>query len=258
VSDDIESRLRLARSELPRPNRETEKRALTAALAELPERPAAKDAERGSLRDVLGDAFGPRRRQVAVLAAAVLPSIALGAVVGVLLWPGPSGAAAGSSYPGPTFTPAEGWTTVTTSASDVEAGWAPLAWASNVPLRSSPGPFGIFASGGAELIDLPADGVVVVAWLAAPELVPAPENPRDARYRALELPLELSDAEVRPFWEGQPAPDIPEYAIWARVNEQWVDVRVYFGSLTPSEQVLAEANEQLARLRIPDPSVGGS
>lgn len=249
MSDDIETRLRLARFELPYPKPETEAKAMRVALAALPAPASRGRAKRRSLRDVVRGPFTrPRRRQLAVLAAAVLPSIALGAVVGVLLWPGPSGAVASSAYPGPTFVPARGWTSVTTSPSDLEADWAPLAWATNVPLESNPGPFGIFPFGGQDLTDLPADGIVVAAWLEMPE------GPNEALFRDLNLPLKVSDADVRPFWEGQPAPNIPEYLILARVKEQWVDVRVYFGTLKPSDEVLAEANEELARLQIPDPS----
>ena len=249
MSEDIETRLRLARFELPEPTPEAEENVLHAALAELPAPVQREAAPRRRLAAFLSAALArPRRRQLALLAASVLPSIALGAALGVLLWPGPSGAVASLSHPGPIFTPAAGWTTVATGASEAEAGYAPAAWATNVPLSSDPGPFGVFFFGGSELADLPSEGILIVAWLGAPDLVPAPPNPF---YPDRDLPLQLSNAEIRRNWEGQPSPDTPEYLLNARVNEQWVDVRVFFGTQHPSSAQLGEADEQLKRLQIP-------
>jgi hypothetical protein len=253
MSDDIETRLRLARFELPQPDAETEAEAMRSALAELPEPAPPRRARRRTLRDLMPGALVRRRRRLAIVAAAVLPSIALGALVGALLWPA-TGAVASSAYPGPMFSPAAGWTTVTASPNDLEAGWAPLAWATNVALESNPGSH-IFPLADSQLRDLPADGIVVVAWLEAPELVPAPEHPKDPPFVDRRLPLQLADAEVRPTWEAQPSPDMPEYLILARVKEQWVDVRVYFGRQHPSDDVLRAAQAELDRLDVPDPEV---
>jgi hypothetical protein len=77
---------------------------------------------------------------------------------------------------------------------------------------------------------------------------------KDAPYVDRELPLELADAEIRPVWEGQPDPDIPEYLLLSRVKQQWVDVRVFFGTQQPSQSLLEEAQAGLEQLNIPDPA----
>jgi hypothetical protein len=109
---------------------------------------------------------------------------------------------------------------------------------------------GVFPIGGSDLTTLPPDGVLIVVWLGAPEIVPAPPN---VDYPDRDLPLQLSDAVIRASWEGQPSADIPEYLLNARVKEQWVDVRVYFGSQHPNQDLLDAAQAELDRLAIPDP-----
>jgi hypothetical protein len=203
---------------------------------------------------LLREGLRSRRAQMAVLLAGVVSSMVLGALIGILVWPGATKAVASGPYPGPNFTPAKGWTTVATGTAEKSAGYAPLAWATNIALLRNPGPFGVFPLGGTEIRDLPSDGILITAWLPAPELVPAPKNVKNMPYVDRELPLKLSDADVRLTWEGQPAPNIPEYLILARVKEQWLDVRVYFGTLHPSHNQLEAAQEQLNRLTIPDPA----
>lgn len=261
MSNELEERLRAARSEFASPGREAEERAWRGALEGLTSaRSSARLGRRGRIAPLrtlpllLREGLRPRRAQMAALVAAAVSLLVLGALIGVLVWPGTTRAVASAPYPGPTFTPAEGWTTVATGSAEKSAGYAPLAWATNVPLHRDPGPFGVFPLGGSEIRDLPPDGILITAWLPAPELVPAPRNVKNMPYVDRELPLKLSDADVRPSWEGQPAPNIPEYLILARVKEQWLDVRVYFGTLHPSDRLLEAAQEQLNRLSIPDPA----
>jgi hypothetical protein len=241
MSSDLEQRLRAARSSLTSPDAEAEERALAASLRALPR--AAAGVRRPWLL----------RRPLALVAATAIAAAAVGAVAGAIAWPGPEGASAGVAYPGPFFEPAEGWTTVATGTAERSAGWAPLTWTTNVPVAGVVGAFGVFPLGGSQLRTLPPDGVLVVAWLPAPDLVPAPVDSKDTPYVPRELPLRLEDAEVRSVWEGQPSPQIPSWAIWARVKEQWLDVRIYFGRQQPTAEMRAAAADALERLHVPDP-----
>lgn len=74
---------------------------------------------------------------------------------------------------------------------------------------------------------LPADGVVLVTDLPLPHKVPATPGPG---FPEREFPLQLSDAEVQHSWEGQVAPNVTFYWVQAVVNEQYVEVRAYFGT----------------------------
>ena len=185
----------------------------------------------------------------AIAVATALVVVAAGAALGSRTSKRPEKAPP-SGYRGPAFEPAAGWTTVTTTAADVAAGWVALAWATNAPLPTKPGPFATFATGGKALRDLADDEVLIVVWLGAPEFVPAPDS---STYPDRRLPLRVADADVRSHWEGQPRPDVPQYFLNARINEQFVDVRVYFGTQDPAPAVLAEADEALARLVVPEP-----
>ena len=253
MSDEIETRLRRARLEVPPHDQEVEEKALRAALAEVPEPNRPERARRSRLQRVWPKGLATRRRQLALLAAGVVPSIALGVVLGALLWPGPGGAVAGSSYAGPTFTPAAGWTTLTASP-DVEDSCpstrCPMAWATNVPLPANPGPLSVFGAAGVKLTDLPADGIAIAASLGGPYTGPEPD-PRKT-FPELDVPLTLSDAEIQRGWEGQPATNIPLYLITGWIKGQFVDVRLYLGTQTPSNEMLVEANAELARLQTPD------
>jgi len=40
---------------------------------------------------------------------------------------------------------------------------------------------------------------------------------------------------------------VPEYVLWQRVNGNFLDVRVYFGTQNPSGDLTAEAQAELAR-----------
>lgn len=111
MSDEIETRLRAASLEPRPPNRETEERALRAALAELPALCSpARSASRTSADGPRALVRGRRGRRLALLAAAALPLI----VVGVAAWtllsnssPSPvvvGGAGASSRFPSETFT----------------------------------------------------------------------------------------------------------------------------------------------------------
>lgn len=252
--DELEHRLRAARQDLPTPGDVVKARVQEKALRALEAATTAETAPRGFIRTILrriGSNSG-RRRQLGRLVATAAVAVVAGAVLGISIWPGPPGARATTGpYPGPTFVPLKAWTTVAVAPGSGEpAGFAPLAWATNVPVSGQTTPFSIFPLSGSDLSNLRPDGVLIVAWLGTPSLVPAPPNPD---YPDRTLPLQITDANVRPSWEGQPRRDIPEYFLNARVKQQWVDVRVYFGTQNPSGQVRRSAQEALDRLTIPEP-----
>ena len=147
----------------------------------------------------------------------------------------------------PVFAPREGWTIVTTSPSEAADGYGPLAWATNAQLPWDSGPLGLSGSARAPLSDLPPDGIAMVVWLGGERS--GPSDPRRS-FSTLTLPLRLSDATVNPGWEGQPSTDIPMYVLVGWIREEFVEVRIYFGTQNPSDAVLSEAQAQLATLEV--------
>jgi hypothetical protein len=252
MSAKLESRIRALRRHFPESHPGAEEQAQHSALsaARAQARPSgtrARDPWRRLLR---------QRRSIALVVGAALPSIALGAALAALMLPSSTEArAVGQPYPGPAFTPTEGWTTVAVS------GWpnskfAPLAWAANVPVTGEMPPDGIYSDPDSPLRNLPDDGIVLVVWLGSPDQVPAPPT-REGTYVDRELPLQLSDADVELNWRGMPNGHTPQYLLLGRVKEQRVDVRVYFGTTQPSDDLVQVAQEELERLNIPDPETFG-
>src|SRR5205823_11692194 len=97
---------------------------------------------------------------------------------------------------------------------------------------------------------LPPDGVVAIASEGPAGTGPNPNFPPRP------LPLQVSDADVRLSWEGQIAPNVPEYVLWRQVDGWNLDVRLYFGTLHPDPATLAAAQEELNRLSLPSQRVG--
>ena len=245
MSDELEHRLRAAREDLPAAPTSVQERVREQALATVAtaSRPRFQSSRRLRIAGVA------RRRPLAALAATAIASVVVGAAVGIVAWPGPTGARATGVYPGPAFLPAKGWTGVAVAPGSGEpADFAPLAWTTNVPVSERTTPFSIFPLSGSDLRDLPADGILVVAWIGTPNLVPAPANPD---YPDRTLPLQLGNATIQHTWEGQPRPDIPQYILSARVNQRWVDVRAYFGTRDPSAATRRAAQAALERLVLP-------
>jgi hypothetical protein len=137
-----------------------------------------------------------------------------------------------------------------------------MALAANVPIAKRDLTF-IAANGlsesstGATLESLPPDGVVIVAVLPFPSGGgPAPPHFGDFPDRT--LPLQLSDARVNRQWRSQPRPDAPQYDIWGRVEDTYVEVSVYFGAPRPSAGTYAAARSELGRLILPGVPAGSA
>jgi len=181
-----------------------------------------------------------------------------GAPHGLWAYRPPSDAPAPDQLAPPTFAPAEGWNTISTSTDPHAVETAPTAWAANVPF--DPGDLTDHTAEGAltdlsfpsdTMRSLPTEGVVIVASVVGRGASP------NVNFPARSLPLRLSEAQVLESWEGQIAPNVPEYRLLATVDGRWLDVRVFFGMLSPSASTLAAAQEELDRLRLPpEPHTG--
>jgi len=161
---------------------------------------------------------------------------------------------AADTWKPPTFDPAEGWNTASTGPVPAGTEGLSVTWAANVPfkaqdLRDSAQVGQLLFTPRETMRALPADGVVLVTDLPLPDKVPATPGPG---FPERELPLQLSDAEVQHSWEGQVAPNVPFYWVQGIVNEQYVEVRAYFGTQDPSPETLQAAQEELNRVVVPE------
>jgi hypothetical protein len=203
-------------------------------------------AKRHLLADVADDSR-PRR----VHSRKVVPSVRLAfAVVAVAAASFSLGAfvytASGSdvaSVESPGFLPATGWNEISTGTIPMEKG--PTAIAATVPLASENGPVGTFPT--QTLSTLPDNGIVFYAIIQLRGQV----SGVDSGYPATQLPLQLSNAEIEPIWEGQPNSDVPEYIITAAVGNYNLAVYCFFGTQHPSAAQLTSAQDELNLLQVP-------
>jgi hypothetical protein len=150
----------------------------------------------------------------------------------------PSRAAGG--LPPPSFQPAAGWLTVTTGRTS-QPGREPQVWAiterSNLAALA---PFDLFHSVAA----LSPRGILI--W--------ATTNGRGGPTRVFTrgvLPLQLRTFRADHSWEGQPARNIQQRLRWVSIEGWHLDVRIYFGTQQPSRALVAAAQRELDRLRLP-------
>ena len=184
-------------------------------------------------------ASAPRRRRarqaaqlVAALAIALLVGSGLGFGLGSSVTPSGS---ARDNVVGYGFLPARSWNVVQSGA--VGAGSKAHAVAANVPLRETGAPDVVPY---ATLESLPQGGIVIAATFGL-----RGDPGEDFKFPVDSLPLRMKSAElVGPI----AAPEIAQYHLRAGVGGSNVDVRIYFGDATPSQQLLAAAERQLERL----------
>jgi hypothetical protein len=130
---------------------------------------------------------------------------------------------------------------VTTGSSNIQ-NLAPSVWA--ITARSNLAalaPFDNFEN----LRDLSRNAVYLWATTAG-------RGGADATFRYAEWPLRLSRFRVDHAWEGQPAANVQQRLRWVAVQGWHLDVRVYFATQRPSRRVLAAAQQELDRLRLPN------
>ncbi len=101
------------------------------------------------------------------------------------------------------------------------------------------------------MTSLPPEGVVIVAGFVVDRGLRASSN---VNFPPATLPLQLSDAQVADSWEGQVAPNVPEYRLLETVDGRRLDVRAYFGALNPSASTLRAAQDELDRVQLSPPS----
>jgi hypothetical protein len=138
----------------------------------------------------------------------------------------------GPNWPTPTLAAAPGWHL--TMAVD---GGIASAEASTVPSRDAPG-----AWPEETLKTLPPSGILIVAFGHRGQERRENESPQR------DLPYELSQFRHDEGWEGQPAPNVPQYVLWTTVDRHLLDVRVFFGTQDPSDDQLARAQAELNTL----------
>ncbi len=150
------------------------------------------------------------------------------------------------------FEAADGWNVVKSDPAIADQPGAPQAWAANVPFApqdvppgSTQGYPGGYPAG--TVRTLPPEGIVIVADLLLETRNPLPPS---RQFPERHLPLGL---EQPPYsgWEGQPREDLSLSAVNATVNGWWVTVTVVFGTKDPSDALIRQANEEVARLVVP-------
>ncbi len=145
-----------------------------------------------------------------------------------------------------------GWQTISTGDHLDDESY-PLTWATNETfddrdLVSVVG--GAFTASRAPYYSLPLDSgqVLIVAGLVNPSMSPPPDSPT---FPPRDLPLDLHDADVQGEWEGQPSASMCRYVLLSAVNRRYVELRAYFGGGCPNEDVLADAQAEVATLAVP-------
>lgn len=94
----------------------------------------------------------------------------------------------------------------------------------------------------ATLRSLPRDGI----------LVTASDYGREARRnlgRRRRPPYRLVEFRHDRGWEGQPDVNVPQYVLFTSLRHHALDVRVFFGTQTPSHRLADRAEAELASLR---------
>lgn len=148
-------------------------------------------------------------------------------------------------YPAPEFLESQGWNTTSTGSVSTNTTDIPTAWAATVPFLEEESQAGVPRN---TLSALPENGVVIVASLPDPDTFPVP--PDNPNYQG-KPPFRLSAAQLMTTWEGQPRPDIPQLLILGTAKDQFVDLRIYFGTQNPPNSLLRSADQELSRLVIP-------
>jgi hypothetical protein len=165
----------------------------------------------------------------------------------------PANVASPTAAPVLDFEQAPGWNVVTSDPSIADQPGAPEAWAANVPFAPSDLSPGIaqYTDPRHTIENLPPDGIVITTGMPLETGNPFPSN---ATFPEGNLPLHLEQA---PFsgWEGQARQDLSMSVINATVNGWWVNVTAIFGTKDPSDALIQEANDEVARLMIPAPPV---
>jgi hypothetical protein len=197
-------------------------------------------------------ALGPRRartrtRALVLVAATLVTAVLLGVTASSLNAPSVT-AAREPAVLG--FVPEPGWYALQSPPAAV-AGQQTASVAANVPFAADDVENGLVEPSGlpyATLLELPADGIVIVATMTPQSVTTTPPVPTWLPYTEVELPLRLRDAMPVLLWGAQVRPDQPlaQYHLSGSLHGYNVDVVVYFGTSQPSSELMREAQRQLA------------
>lgn len=221
------------------------------AFAELTEVTDWNPPTPGLVQYALGTTLGAQVFDVRVFVSTSSPAAVALAEAGLSNIVFPEGP--GSVVTPPVLDQTPMWTTLSTSSFALDPESTPQAWASNYPFSNVDTDLfvrsGILWYSGlptASIDALPPDGIVVIASLQLPaDTVLSPGSPNLEPVR-----LDLSSAEIQTHWEGQQNPNVALYVFWPS-PESPVEVRVYFGSLTPDGALLDAAQAELDTLQVP-------
>lgn len=232
MSSDLERLLRDSREALPAPDDSATERARARSVAAVRRRRAS-----------------PRSRILALSGAMLVTAVLLGVTASSLNAPSVTAAREPTTLG---FVPEPGWFALQSPPPAVQ-GQQVVAVASNVPFAPDDVDRGFVEPSGlpySTLLELPANGIVLVAALTpdTPQhRAPVRVNPY---YPDAELPLSFRDAQPFIQWGAQVRPDQPlaNYQLRAQLGEHNVDVMFYFGTPSPSDAARAAAQRQLAGL----------
>jgi hypothetical protein len=157
-------------------------------------------------------------------------------------------ATAASPAPPPSLRPAPGWTSIRSLLISLSPRRSePAASQSSVIAATAPdaaplSPFALFTS----LTRLRRGGIVVMATTIG-------RHRPSFHFAHARFPLRLSSFRVDHGWENQPAANIQQRLRAVTAGGWDLDVRVYFATQHPGRKLLAKAQAELDRLRLPSP-----
>jgi len=161
---------------------------------------------------------------------------------------GPAQGAAASWFEPPTFGPAAGWQTLSSSedGSSLSTEGSPITWASNVPFQQAD--LATLTNGKLTgefwpeqtIHSLVGDQVVLVVSFDEPGVT----APISGGYPTMELPLDIHDT-------SGPVEGGNQSVLWAGVNGQHLTVRFFYGTDLPTDAQFAAAQAELNNLRVP-------
>lgn len=154
-----------------------------------------------------------------------------------------AGAATASSArdatpPAPHFHAAAGWLIVKPTRAEQPGSWRSMVVAVTTRDVAAAHPFEVFTS----LTRLSKNGILI--WAST-------IGRNRPTFAPMHWPPRLGSFRVDHGWEGQPAPNVQQRLKWGVIDGWDMDVRVYFGTPHPNEQLLRRAQSQLDRLVLP-------
>lgn len=238
MSEDLEERLRKEAVYLAKPSSDATAQARRAVLV------AGRTLRQSEQPARVARRRSPRWAAIGVAAAFAL-SAAFGS--GYTVATSRSASSPGKSAltdAGPGFLPAEGWDTLHTGLT--ESGQAPAAIAATVPIAPEDMSQGAGNLPRATIDRLPTDEILMYAIFYPRGEIAAV----DATFPRRKPPLALADA-TKGSIEGDPRPEHASYRLLAGINGWNVDLIVFTGANTATEKIKSRAEEELARLVVP-------